>query len=412
MCIYYRALRKYLKNEFYKVNMSPLMKVYNPYKVNFVHGEGVYLYDDTGKRYIDCVSGIAVNAFGHNHPVMVKAVTEQLNKIWHVSNLYVTDPQINFAQNLCDHTFAECVFIGNSGAEAIEAALKTARSYFFAKGQPQKTRIISFSGAFHGRTHLCMTASGMTHEKGLGHIPDDFDIVPFGDHDALKAAITDKTAAILIEPIQGESGIRVVPHKCLEGLRSLCDTYGILLIFDEIQCGAGRTGKLFAYQHTNITPDIMAIAKGIGGGFPVGACLSTQEAAIGMVAGTHGSTYGGNPLASVAGNTALCLLLEEGFLPRVCDMGSYLLQALNNLKETFPNLITQVKGKGLLIGVALSESVNIQHLISNCLEAGLSIAPAAHNTIRFLPPLIITQSEIDEAIDIFQNQLLKVQIKS
>jgi acetylornithine/N-succinyldiaminopimelate aminotransferase len=337
---------------------------------------------------------------------MVQAVTEQLQKLWHVSNLYATEPQINFAKTLCDNTFADCVFIGNSGTEAVEAALKTARSYFFAKGQPHRTRIISFSGAFHGRTHLCMTAAGMKNDKGLGHIPDDFDIVPFGDHDALKNAITPNTAAILIEPIQGESGIKPVPKQCLEGLRALCDEHGLLLIFDEIQCGAGRTGALFAYQQTNIKPDIMAIAKGIGGGFPVGACLATSDAAIGMVVGTHGSTYGGNPVASQAGNAALSILLSSGFLPHVVEVGTYFIDELKKLKTQFPNIIADVRGVGLLIGVELVASVNARDFVGVCLQAGLALAPAGNNTIRFLPPLIITKPQIDEAITIFQNELM------
>lgn len=382
------------------------MKVYNPFKVNFVRGEGVYLYDNDHKQYLDCASGIAVNAFGHNHPIMVKAVTEQLQKLWHVSNLYATEPQINFAQTLCNHTFADCVFIGNSGTEAVEAALKTARSYFSAKGEAHRTRIISFTGAFHGRTHLCMTAAGMKNDKGLGHIPDDFDVVPFGDHEALKAAITPNTAAILVEPIQGEAGIKVIPKYCLEALRALCDAHDLLLIFDEIQCGAGRTGKLFAYQYTNIQPDIMAIAKGIGGGFPVGACLATTKASLGMVVGTHGSTYGGNPLASTAGNAALSILLSDGFLSHVTEMGDYFIDALKHLKTEFPNLIADIRGVGLLIGVELSEKLNAREFVGVCLQAGLALAPAGNNTIRFLPPLIITKAEIDEAVKIFKNELM------
>lgn len=392
--------------------MTALMKVYNPYKVNFIKGNGVYLYDDNNNSYIDCMSGIAVNAFGHNHPVMVKAVSEQLEKLWHISNLFVTEPQAQFAKSLCDNSFADCVFIGNSGTEAVEAALKVARSYFFAKGQSNRTRIISFQGAFHGRTHLCMTAAGMTHEKGLGHIPDDFDVVPFGDHDALKAAIKPDTAAILIEPIQGEAGIRSVPKECLEGLRALCNEHGLLLIFDEIQCGAGRTGKLFAYQHTNIKPDIMTVAKGIGGGFPVGACLTTNEVAIGMVVGTHGSTYGGNPLASCAGNAALSILLSDGFLDNVIKMGDYFIQSLKNLQSEFSDKIIDVRGKGLLIGVQLSDKYNARDFVGICLQAGLALAPAGNNTIRFLPPLIINDLQIDEAVKIFKNQLAQLEIKS
>lgn len=386
--------------------MTALMKVYNPFQVNFTHGDGVYLYDDTNKRYIDCMAGIAVNAFGHNHPLMVQALTNQLQKLWHVSNLYATQPQIDFAQTLCDNSFADYAFIGNSGTEAVEAALKVARSYFFTKGEPHRTRIITFTGAFHGRTHLCMTASGMTNAKGLGHIPDDFDVVPFGDHDALKNAITPNTAAILIEPIQGEAGIKPVPKHCLEGLRALCDEHGLLLIFDEIQCGAGRTGKLFAYEHTAIKPDIMALAKGIGGGFPVGACLATMEAAIGMVVGTHGSTYGGNPLASTAGNTALSILLSEGFLENVQQVGDYFIKSLQTLQTEYPQIIVDVRGVGLLIGVELASSLTPRYIVDKCLHAGLALAPAGNNTIRFLPPLIITKAQIDEAVRIFKNVLL------
>jgi acetylornithine/N-succinyldiaminopimelate aminotransferase len=392
--------------------MSALMRVYNPYQVDFVYGKGIYLYDKNDKEYIDCVSGIAVNAFGHQHPKMLEAVTLQLNKLWHISNLYVSEPQRQFAEKLCRHSFADCVFIGNSGAEAVEAALKTARSYFFAKGQPHRTRIISFTGAFHGRTHLCMTASGMTNAKGLGHIPDDFDIVPFGDHEALKNAIRPETAAILIEPIQGEAGIRVVPTHCLQELRALCDAHDLLLIFDEIQCGAGRTGTLFSYQRTNIVPDIMVIAKGIGGGFPVGACLATNKASIGMVVGTHGSTYGGNPLACVAGSTALDILLEDGFLEHVRDSGDYFRKQLLTIQTDLPNHIQSIKGHGLLIGVGMAKNIDIQDFIKNCLTEGLALAPAADNTIRILPPLIITKDEIDKVIKIFKNQLAKIIITS
>jgi len=392
--------------------MSSLMPVYKPYDVDFISGKGVYLYDNQGKSYLDCVSGIAVNAFGHQHPVMLRAVTEQMQKLWHVSNLYVTKQQEEFAQKLCAHSFADYAFIGNSGTEAVEAALKVARSYFSSQGQSQRTRIITFQGAFHGRTHLCMTASGMTAEKGLGHIPDDFDHVPFGDHEALRAAITDKTAAILIEPIQGEAGIRVIPNMCLEGIRELCDTHGILLIFDEIQCGAGRSGKLFAYQHTNIQPDILTTAKGIGGGFPVGACLATKKAAIGMIAGTHGSTYGGNPVASVAGATALDLLTADGFLDHVVEMGAYAMACFNKIQKALPQYIEKVKGKGLLIGIELNTHINLQYFIKSCLKSGLAIAPAANQTVRFLPPLIITKSQIDDAIEIFHNQLALCDIQA
>lgn len=390
--------------------MSHLMKVYNPFKVNFTHGKGVYLYDDQNKAYLDCTSGIAVNAFGHQHPIMLKAVTDQLQKLWHVSNLYATEPQLKFAEAMCKETFADYVFIGNSGTEAIEAALKTARSYHFAKGNPHRTRVICFSGAFHGRTLLSMVAAGMTEDKGLGHIPDDFDIVPFGDHDALKAAIKPETAAILIEPIQGEAGIKLVPEQCLVGLREICDQHDIKLIFDEVQCGAGRTGKLFAYQHTSIQPDIMAIAKGIGGGFPLGACLATKEASIGMVVGTHGSTYGGNPVACEAGNAALSILLSEGFLDHVEKMGDYFISKLQELKQTIPNHIIDVRGKGLLIGVQLSDSIPNRDFVGTCLETGLAIAPAANNTVRFLPPLIIEQNDIDKAVDILKNQLALIEL--
>ncbi|MEM6603577.1 MAG: aspartate aminotransferase family protein [Pseudomonadota bacterium] len=386
---------------------SALMQVYNRFAINFTHGKGLSLYDSEGKAYLDAGSGIAVNAFGHCHPKLVAALQKQSETLWHISNLYTSDVQLEFAKLLCDATFADNVFFTNSGAEAIECALKTARRYFHKQGTPQRRRIITFKGAFHGRTQLCISAAGAKTEDGFGTVSPDFDIIPFGDHAALKAAITDETAAILMEPIQGEGGIRLVPIDCLKAIRQLCDEHGILLIFDEIQSGMGRTGKLFAFEHAEIAPDICTSAKGIAGGFPLGACLATDKAAAGMTYGTHGSTYGGNPLGCAVGHAAVEMILEDGFLSHVTQIGVYLKDKLLHLQEKYPDYMTDVRGIGLLLGIKLHDDYKVRDVAEKLLYEGLITIPASDNVMRIVPPLIITQNECDHLCDILDGFFAK-----
>ena len=378
------------------------MQVYNRFPVTFTHGKGIYLYDDKGRRYFDAGSGIAVNAFGHCHSEMVRAINEQASKLWHISNLYTSDVQIEFAKLLCDNSFADVVFFTNSGAEAVECALKTARRYFHHIKQPKRKRVITFSGAFHGRTQLCISATGTKTTDGFGTVSPDFDIVPFGDHDALKAAITDETAAIMIEAVIGEGGIKVIPEACLRGIRELCDEHGILLIFDEVQCGMARTGKLFAFEYAGIQPDICTSAKGIAGGFPLGACLATDKAASGMVHGTHGSTYGGNPLACAVGLKSVQMMLAKGFMENVQEVGAYLHEGLAKIAVKHPSIITELRGKGLMQGIVLSADYAARNIAEKMLEAGVIVIPASDNVVRFLPPLIITKSDCDALMALLQ----------
>src|SRR5690606_22537799 len=314
----------------------------------FDHGEGSWLVTDRGERYLDFAAGIAVNSLGHSHPHLVAALTEQAAKLWHVSNLYEIPAQTKLGERLVEATFADKVFFTNSGAEALECAIKTARRYHFATGHPERFRTITFEGAFHGRT-LATIAAGGQHKylEGFGPKVEGFDQVPFDDMEALEKAITPETAAILIEPVQGEGGIRNVPAPVLKRLRQLCDEHGLLLIFDEVQSGVGRTGKLFAYEWSGVSPDLMAIAKGIGGGFPLGACLATEEAARGMTAGVHGTTFGGNPLAMAVGNAVLDVILEEGFLEDVQRKALLIKQGLAAIADEFPDMIDSIRGHGL-----------------------------------------------------------------
>jgi acetylornithine/N-succinyldiaminopimelate aminotransferase len=338
-----------------------------------------------------------VNALGHGHPHIVKALKDQAEKLWHVSNLYRIPEGERLAQRLVDATFADYVFFQNSGAEALEGAIKTARRYHFAKGNPKRNRIITFAGAFHGRTLTTVTAGGNPkYTEGLDPLPGGFDHLPFGDHDALEKAISDETAAILIEPVQGEGGIRPVPHHCLRGLRELCDKHGILLIFDEVQCGMGRSGKLFAHEWASVTPDIMAVAKGIGGGFPLGAFLTTKEAGSGMTLGTHGSTYAGNPLAMAVGNAVLDVMLEKGFLDHVIRVANVFKQGLEALKDQHGSLIEEVRGAGLLMGLKLKispldmvQALRAEHMLT---------VGAGDNVVRLIPPLTVTEDEVRIAL--------------
>ena len=376
---------------------SSLLPTYARADIAFERGDGVWLTATNGERYLDFGGGIAVSALGHCHPHLVKALTDQAQKLWHTSNLYTMPEGERLAQRLCDATFAQTVFFTNSGAEAMECAIKMARKYQYVSGHPERNRIITFDGAFHGRTLATIAAGGQAkYLEGFGPKLDGFDQVAFGDHKALEAAIGPHTAAILIEPVQGEGGIRPVPPQCLRGLRTLCDQHGLLLMFDEIQCGVGRTGAFFAYQHAGAVPDIMAVAKGIGGGFPLGACLATKEAAKGMTAGTHGSTYGGNPLAMACGNAVLDVVLAEGFLERVAQAGRTLRQRLAELKDQHPTVIAEIRGEGLIMGIK-TKVMNTDLVAAGRAEHILTIA-GGDNVVRLLPPLIVTDDDIREAV--------------
>jgi acetylornithine/N-succinyldiaminopimelate aminotransferase len=376
---------------------SHLLPTYARVDLAFERGEGVWLVATNGDRYLDFTSGVAVNALGHAHPHLVAALTEQAHRVWHVSNLYRAPEAERVAQRLCDASFADVVFFCNSGAEAMECTIKTARKYQSANGAPERYRIITFEGAFHGRTLATLAAGGQKkYLDGFGPVVEGFDQVPFGDLEAAKAAITAETAAILIEPIMGEGGVRVVEPAFLRALRELCDKNGLLLLFDEVQTGMGRTGELFAYQRVGVEPDIMALAKALGGGFPVGACLATREAAKGMTAGTHGSTFGGNPLAMSAANAVLDVMLAPGFLDRVRRTALVLKQRLAEIKDQYPSIIAEVRGEGLLVG--LRALVPVGELV-DALRAEKMIAVAAgDNVVRLLPPLVINEQEIAEGI--------------
>lgn len=367
--------------------------IYAPPPIEFARAQGCRLYDTKGKEYLDCTSGIAVNSLGHGHPHLVQTLKQQAEEIWHLSNLFEIPGQKKLATRLCDNSFADRVFFTNSGVEAMEMAIKTARRYHYAKGNPDRVNIITFQGAFHGRSTTTIAAGGQAkYLEGFGPIAPGFINLPFGDHDALKAAIDENTAAILVEPIQGEGGIREVPAQCLRGLRELCDEHDILLMFDEVQTGIGRCGKLFAHQIHNVEPDIMAIAKGIGGGFPVGACMATEEVALAMVLGTHGSTFGGNPLAMAIGNAVLDVVLEDNFMDEVNDKSTLFRQHLAELVDTYPDLLEGVRGAGLLIGLK-AKVLNLD-LIAAMRDQCLLTVGAGDNVIRILPPLIISEDDI------------------
>ena len=376
---------------------SHLLPTYARVDLAFERGEGVWLYTAAGERYLDFTCGVAVNALGHCHPHLVEALTEQAKKVWHVSNLYRIPDGERLAERLCAASFADTVFFQNSGAEALECCIKMARKYHSVSGQPARYRIITFEGAFHGRTLTTITATGNPkYLEGFGPPVDGFDQVPFGDIEAVKKAIGPQTGAILVEPIQGEGGVRVPPPNFLRALRELCDRNGLLLIFDEVQTGIGRTGELFCYQRSSVAPDIMALAKALGGGFPIGACLSTAEAGKGMTAGTHGSTFGGNPLAMAVANAVLDEVQKPGFIDHVREMSLLLKQRLAELKDRHASVIAEVRGEGLLIGLrmippagALVDELRAEHMIT---------VAAGENVVRLLPPLIINEEEIGEAV--------------
>jgi acetylornithine/N-succinyldiaminopimelate aminotransferase len=376
---------------------APLYETYMRAPIRFTRGEGVWLIAEDGERYLDFAAGVAVNSLGHAHPHLVAALKDQADKVWHLSNLYEVPGQESLGRRLTEATFADKVFFTNSGAEALECAIKTARRYHFARGHAGKFHIITFEGAFHGRTIATIAAGGQEkYIEGFGPKAPGFLKLPFGDIAAVKDAITEETAAILIEPVQGEGGIRPVPKEFMQELRQLCDEYGLLLILDEVQTGVGRTGRLFAYEAAGITPDIMAVAKGIGGGFPLGACLATSEAASGMVAGTHGSTYGGNPLAMAVGNAVLDVVLEDGFLDHVRDVALVFRQGLAALKDRFPEIIEDVRGEGLLLGV--KAKIPVADLLKAVRAEKLLGVPAGDNVLRIMPPLTVTAEEAREGL--------------
>jgi acetylornithine/N-succinyldiaminopimelate aminotransferase len=376
---------------------SHLLPTYVRADLAFERGEGAWLTATTGERYLDFACGVAVNALGHAHPKLVAALTEQGQKVWHVSNLFRIPEAERLAARLCENSFADTVFFANSGAEAMECAIKMARKFHAANGQPDRYRIITFEGAFHGRTLATLAAGGQKkYLEGFGPVAEGFDQLPFGDIELVKKAVGDNTAAILIEPVQGEGGVRVVPPQFLKALRQLCDERGLLLVLDEVQTGVGRTGELFGYQRSGITPDIMALAKALGGGFPIGACLATAEAAKGMTAGTHGSTFGGNPLAMAVGNAVLDVVLGDGFLENVRKTAILFKQRLAELKDRYPSVISDVRGEGLLIGL---RAVVPQGDLVNALRAEKLLTVAAgDNVVRLLPPLIAGEAEVTEAI--------------
>tara|TARA_B100000902_G_scaffold250098_1_gene236679 strand:- start:521 stop:1687 length:1167 start_codon:yes stop_codon:yes gene_type:complete len=381
--------------------MSYLAKNYNRKKISFKYGKGSYLYSSGKKKYLDFVQGIAVNSLGHSNPRLVKAIKDQSQKLWHVSNAFQIPEGEKLAKKLCKKTFADFVMFQNSGAEATEAAIKVARRYFYSIGKPNKNRILCIKNSFHGRTLAAIFASGskkMT--EGFGPKVTGFDHFKFGDHNSLKKKITKNTAAIMIETIMGEGGIKVIPDWCLKELRTLCNKKNILLILDEVQCGIGRSGDFFAFEKSKVKPDIVPIAKGIGGGFPIGAVLMNKKVASGMIPGTHGSTFGGNPLAMSVGNTVMDIISNKKFLDNIKSLSKYFLMKLNKIKEKYPNIIKQIRGRGLLIGIQLYEDQT--KFIKKLMENNLLTIRAAENVVRILPPLNVKKTEIDLALKIIE----------
>ena len=376
--------------------MSSVLGTYARKNISFKEGNGSYLYAENGDKYLDFVQGMATNILGHCHDHLIKVIQEQSKKLWHVSNAFEIPNQERLAKRLTDNTFADFVCFQNSGTEATEASIKIARKYFHKIGKPEKNRIITFQGAFHGRTLAALfAANNAKHTEGFGPKVDGFDQVPFADHNAVKKTINKNTAAIMIETIMGEGGIKVVPDICIKGLRDICDKHGILLILDEVQC-AYRTGNFFAFEKSGITPDIVPIAKGIGGGFPLGACLVTKKVAVGMTPGTHGSTFGGNPLAMAVGNAVLDVIFKKGFLENVKEKGKYFDQGLNKIKNKYPQIIGEIRGIGLIKGLKIL--VDNVEFIKKLMKHKMLTVKAEENVIRLFPPLIVQNKELDEAI--------------
>ena len=375
--------------------MSSVLGTYARKPISFTQGKGSYLYTENGEKYLDFVQGIGTNVFGHANEHLIKALYNQSKKLWHISNAFIIPEQERLAERLCKYTFADFVCFQNSGTEATEASIKITRKYFHKIGKPEKNRVITFKGAFHGRTLAALfAANNPKHTEGFGPKVDGFDQVPFADHEAIKKAINKNTAAIMVETILGEGGIKVVPDFCLKGLRELCDEHGILLILDEVQC-AYRTGSFFAFEKSGIVPDIVPVAKGIGGGFPLGACLATKKASIGMTPGTHGSTFGGNPLAMAVGNTVLEIIFEKDFLSNVKQKGEYFDQDLNKIKNKYPNVVAEIRGIGLMKGLKLL--VDNKKFIEKLMKYKMLTVKAEENVVRLFPSLIVNNEELDEA---------------
>jgi len=378
--------------------ITPLMPVYPRSPVRPVRGEGIYLYGENGEKYLDFAAGIAVNLLGHGHPYLTKAIQEQAATLMHVSNLYGSPQGEAFAKRLCENTFADTVFFTNSGVEAVECAIKTARRYHYAKGNPHKHDLITFSNAFHGRTMATISATDQPKMiDGFAPLLPGFTVIEFNDLDSALAAIDENTAGFLVEPIQGEGGIRPATHEFLAGLRAACDEHDLILIFDEVQCGVARTGQLYAYQHYGITPDVMASAKGIGGGFPMGACLATEQAAAGMVIGTHGSTYGGNPLAMAAGQAVFDIVANEEFLANVRLKGERLRSALEQMIPNHDDLFESVRGVGLMLGIKMK--TDSRAFVTYLRTRGILTVAAGDNVVRVLPPLVIEEEHIREFVE-------------
>jgi len=377
--------------------MSSILGTYARKNISFTEGKGSYLFAENGEKYLDFVQGIATNILGHCHEHLVKTIQNQSKKLWHVSNAFIIPDQERLAKRLTDNTFADFVCFQNSGTEATEASIKIARKYFHKIGQPEKNRIITFKGAFHGRTLAALfAANNPKHIEGFGPKVEGFDQVPFADHEAIKKAINKKTAAIMVETIMGEGGIKIIPDFCLKGLRELCDEFGILLILDEVQ-SAYRTGSFFAFEPSGIKPDIVPIAKGIGGGFPLGACLVTKKVSVGMTAGTHGSTFGGNPLAMAVGNAVLDVIFEKDFLKNVKKKGEYFHGELNKVKEKYPKIIGEIRGLGLMTGLRML--VDNTEFIKKLMDNKMLAVKAEENVIRLFPSLVVSKNELDEAIN-------------
>ena len=383
--------------------MSSILGTYARKNISFEYGKGSYLFTKNGDKYLDFVQGIAVNALGHCHEHLVRAIQQQSKKLWHISNAFVIESQEKLAKKLTDNTFADFVCFQNSGTEATEASIKITRKYFHKIGKPEKNRIITVQGAFHGRTLAALfAANNPKHIEGFGPKVDGFDQVPFADHETIKKAINKNTAAILLETIQGEGGIKIVPDFCLKGLREMCNEHDLLLILDEVQCGIGRTGNFFAFEKSGIVPDIVPVAKGIGGGFPLGACLATKKASIGMTPGTHGSTFGGNPLAMAVGNAVLEIIFEKDFLSNVKQKGEYFDQDLNKIKNKYPNVVAEIRGIGLMKGLKLL--VDNKKFIEKLMKYKMLTVKAEENVVRLFPSLIVNNEELDEA----SNKIKKV----
>lgn len=380
--------------------MSSILGTYARKNISFKKGKGSYLYSENGEKYLDFVQGIGTNILGHCHEYLVNAVQDQSKKLWHVSNAFIIPEQEKLAKRLTENTFADKVCFQNSGTEATEASIKIARKYFHKIGKPKKNRIITFQGAFHGRTLAALfAANNKKHIEGFGPKVEGFDQVPFADHEALKKSINNNTAAIMVETIMGEGGIKVTPDYCLKGLRELCDENDLLLILDEVQC-AYRTGNFFAFEKSGITPDIVPIAKGIGGGFPLGACLVTEKASIGMTPGTHGSTFGGNPLAMAAGNAVLDIILSKDFFKNVKIKGDYFDIGLKKIKDSYPKIIEEVRGIGLIKGLKMK--IDTGKFIAKLMKHKLLTVKAEENCLRLFPPLTVTNQELDEGLEIIQ----------